>query len=74
MTEKLRLNAMHLESSLMFSSSLGFVYGNLEMSNASAIAIGITGVLTLSFFVIASIKTDIKGVLDWSKETFSDDT
>lgn len=45
-----------------------FQYGNLEMSNASAIAIALTGVLSVAFFVIASLTTDTKGLLEWSKQ------
>ena len=45
-----------------------FQYGNLEMSNASAIAIALTGVLSVTFFVIASLTTDTKGLLEWSKQ------
>ena len=43
------------------------------MSNLSAIALAITGFLSITFFIIASLKTDVEGVLDWSKEKFPDD-
>ena len=52
---------------------LAFQYGNLEMSNASAIAIAITGILSITFFVIASLTTDTKGLLEWSKQHLDDD-
>ena len=50
-----------------------FKYGNLEMSNLSAIAIALTGVVSVVFFVIASINTDTKGLIDSSVEKFKDD-
>ena len=50
-----------------------FKYGNLEMSNLSAIAIALTGVVSVVFFVIASINTDTQGLIDSSVEKFKDD-
>jgi len=52
---------------------LAFQYGNLEMSNASAIAIAIAGILSIAFFVIASLTTDTKGLLEWSKQHLDED-
>ena len=50
-----------------------FRYGNLEMSNLSAVAIALTGVVSLVFFVVASLNTDTKGLIDSSVEKFDDD-
>ncbi len=47
---------------------IAFIYGNLEMSNLSAAAILITGILSVVFFVIASLKTDTKGLIESSIE------
>lgn len=42
-----------------------FRYGNLEMTNLSAVAIALTGVALLVFFVVASLnKKDAKGLID----------
>ena len=50
-----------------------FRYGNLEMSNFSAVAIALTGVVSIVFFVVASINTDARGLIDASVEKFDDD-
>ena len=47
---------------------IAFSYGNLEMSNISAAAILVTGILSIVFFVIASLKTDTKGLIESSIE------
>ena len=47
---------------------IAFRYGNLEMSNISAGAILFTGVVSIVFFVIASLKTDTKGLIESSIE------
>ena len=41
-----------------------FRCGNLEMTNLSAVAIALTGVVSLVFFVVASLNTDAKGLID----------
>ena len=48
-------------------------YGNLEMSNLSAVAIALTGVVSIVFFVVASLNTDTKGLIDSAVEKFDDD-
>ena len=50
-----------------------FRYGNLEMSNLSAVAIAFTGVVSIVFFVVASLNTDTKGLIDSSVQKFDDD-
>ena len=45
-----------------------FSYGNLEMSNISAAAILITGIVSIVFFIVASLKTDTKGLIESSIE------
>ncbi len=50
-----------------------FQYGNLEMSNLSAFAILLTGVVSVVFFVIASLNTDTQGLIDSAVEKFKDD-
>ena len=52
---------------------IAFKYGNLEMSNLSAIAILLTGIVSIAFFVIASLNTDTQGLIDSSVEKFDDD-
>ena len=37
-----------------------FRYGNLEMTNLSAVSIALTGVVSLVFFVAVSLNTDAK--------------
>ena len=41
-----------------------FRYGNLEMSNLSALAIALTGMVSIIFFVVASLNTDTQGLID----------
>ena len=48
-----------------------FRYGNLEMSNLSAVAIVLTGVVSIVFFVVASLNTDTKGLIDSSVENLA---
>jgi hypothetical protein len=48
-----------------------FRYGNLEMSNLSAVAIALTGVVSIVFFVVASLNTDTKGLIDSSVENLA---
>ena len=43
------------------------------MTNLSAVAIALTGVVLLVFFVVASLNKDAKGLIDWSVEKFDDD-
>ena len=50
-----------------------FRYGNLEMSNLSALAIAFTGVMSIVFFVVASLNTDTKGLIDSSVQKFDND-
>ena len=50
-----------------------FRYGNLEISNLSAVAIAFTGVVSIVFFVVASLNTDTKGLIDSSVQKFDDD-
>ena len=53
--------------------TFAFRYGNLEMSNLSAVAIALTGVVSIVFFVVASLNTDTKGLIDSSVQKFDDD-
>ena len=48
-----------------------FRYGNLEMSNLSAVAIALTGMVSIVFFVVASLNTDTKGLIDSSVENLA---
>ena len=48
-----------------------FRYGNLEMSNLSAVAIAFTGVVSIVFFVVASLNADTKGLIDSSVENLA---
>ncbi len=50
-----------------------FRYGNLEISNLSAVAIALIGVVSIVFFVVASLNTDTKGLIDSSVQKFDDD-
>ena len=50
-----------------------FRYGNLEMGNLSAVAIAFTGVVSIVFFVVVSLNTDTKGLIDSSVQKFDDD-
>ena len=53
--------------------TFAFRYGNLEMSNVSSVAIALTGVVSIVFFVVASLNTDTKGLINSSVEKFEDD-
>ena len=52
---------------------LAFRSGNIDRSALSAVAIALTGVASLVFFVVASLNTDTKGLIDSSVEKFDDD-
>ena len=52
---------------------LAFRYGNLEMSNLSVVVIAAAGVLSLVFFVVASLNTDTQGLIDSALQKFDDD-
>jgi hypothetical protein len=43
------------------------------MRNLSAVAIALTSVVSIVFFVVASLNTDTKGLIDSSVEKFDDD-
>ena len=51
-------------SSVQSMFLFAFSYGNLEMSNLSAFAIALTGVVSIVFFVVASLNTDTQGLID----------
>ena len=53
--------------------TFAFRYGNLEMSNLSAVVIVLTGVVSIVFFVVASLNTDTKELIDSSVQKFDDD-
>ena len=50
-----------------------FQYGNLEISNLSVVAISLVGLLSIVFFVIASLNTDTKGLIDSAVQKFDGD-
>ena len=50
-----------------------FRYGNLEMSNLSVVVIIAAGMLSLVFFVVASLNTDTQGLIDSAVQKFDDD-
>ena len=50
-----------------------FSYGNLEMSNLTAIGIAATGMVSITFFIVASINTDTQGIIDSAREMFEDE-
>jgi len=50
-----------------------FRYGNLEMSNLSVVVIIAAGLLSLVFFVVASLNTDTQGLIDSAVQKFDDD-
>ena len=52
---------------------LSFRYGNLQLNNFSALAIALTGMISIIFFVVASLNTDIKELIDSAVEKFEDD-
>ena len=43
------------------------------MSNLSAVAIALTGVVSIVFFVVASLNVDTNGLIDSSVEKYDDD-
>lgn len=43
------------------------------MSNLSAVAIALTGMVSIVFFIVASLNTDTKGLIDSSIQKFDDD-
>ena len=43
------------------------------MSNLSTVAIAFTGVVSIVFFVVVSLNTDTKGLIDSSVQKFDDD-
>ena len=49
-----------------------FRYGNLEMSNLSVVVIAAAGLLSLVFFVVASLNTDTQGLIDSAVQKFDD--
>ena len=49
-----------------------FRYGNLEMSNLSVVVIAAAGLLSIVFFVVASINTDTQGLIDSAVQKFDD--
>ena len=67
------INPWVVFSVLSLMIPFAFRYGNLEMSNLSAVAIAFTGVVSIVFFVVASLNTDTKGLIDSSVQKFDDD-
>ena len=53
--------------------TFAFSYGNLEMSNLTAVGIAVTGLVSITFFIVASINTDTQGIIDSAVEKFEDD-
>ena len=51
---------------------LAFRYGNLEMSTLSVVVIAAAGLLSLVFFVVASLNTDTQGLIDSAVQKFHD--
>ena len=49
-------------------TDFAFSYGNLEMSNLSAFAIALTGLVSIVFFVVATLNTDTQGLIDSTVE------
>ena len=56
-----------------FYDRLAFGYENLEMSNLSAVAIALTGLISIVFFMVASLNTDTKGLIGSAVKKFDDD-
>ena len=50
-----------------------FRYENLEISDLSALAIALTGVVLTVFFVVAFLDMNTKALIDSSVEKFDDD-
>ena len=53
--------------------TFAFSYGNLEMSNLTAVGIAATGLVSVTFFIVASINTDTQGIIDSAVEKFEDE-
>ncbi len=53
-------------------TDFAFSYGNLEMSNLSAFAIALTGVVSIIFFVVATLNTDTQGLIESAVEKLDD--
>ena len=49
-----------------------FSYGNLEMSNLTAIGIAATGLISIGFFIVAAITTDTKEIIDSAVKKLED--
>ena len=64
---------MSILPALLLIIPFGFRYGNLEMSNLSAVAIALISAVSIVFFVVASLNTDTKGLIDSSVQKFNDD-
>ena len=56
-----------------FYGWIAFGYENLEMSNLSAVAIALTGLISIVFFMVASLNTDTKGLIGTAVRKFDDD-
>ena len=53
-------------------TDFAFSYGNLEMSNLSAFAIALTGVVSIIFFVVATLNTDTQVLIESAVEKLDD--
>ena len=49
-----------------------FRYGNLEMSNITAIGIAATGLISIGFFIVAAITTDTNEIIDSAVKKHND--
>ena len=49
------------------------MYENLEMSDLSAVAIALTGLMSIVFFMVASLNTDTKGLIGSAVRKFDND-
>ena len=49
------------------------MYENLEMSDLSAVAIALSGLMSIMFFMVASLNTDTKGLIGSAIRKFDDD-
>ena len=56
-----------------FYGWIAFGYENLEMSNLSAVAIALTGLISIVFFMVASLNTDTKGLIGSAVRRFDND-
>ena len=52
---------------------LSFRYGNLELNNLSALAIALTGMTSIIFFVVASLNTDTRELIDSAVKKIDED-